>query len=240
MKRCPDCNTIFENSVDVCPSCGVTLENYVMPTPHTSSNVQTHITRATDSTANYQPTGSTYEFERIEGRNIVINGAVAEMTTQQYYQSRFTKFVRAVFSGEPYQLSHTSFVTIFRVEEHTVGSYPEQAHDIVLYGSLQNVFAVGDDVTITARRHGNRLVARNVYNHSIDSQVRIQPNIPAAVIRLLAIIIAVTLVVLLYSICTADFAALGTWLKSLIGALLPVALVVWGLWKCFKGLLGRK
>ena len=176
MKKCPECCAIFEDSIDVCPTCGEQLENYVNSSKKEEKRKQEK-PQVNDYINSRQRDNNAYVFERNIGNDVEINGSVVESSTQQYYQSKFTKIVQALFSGEPYQLSHTTFVTVFRVEEHTTRGYPERARDITLYGNMQNIFAVGDDVTVTASRKGNRYVAKNVYNHSINEDVRIQPYI---------------------------------------------------------------
>lgn len=233
MKRCPECMAFYEDNLDVCPTCGERLEPWNGGNqPHNQGGSHplhnVHGANGEDSSTN------PYVFETTSGNNIIINGAVAEVSTQQYYQSKFTKFFQALVSGEPYQLSHTSFVTIFRVEEHTSVGYPEQARDITLYGNMQNIFAAGDDVTVTARRVGNRLVARNVYNHSISSNVRIQPNIPAGVIRFFALLILVAIIIVLHALVKADYAAMGNVIVALISSALPVIITLWLLWYLIK------
>ena len=233
MKRCPECMVFFEDNLDVCPTCGERLESWNNTDQPNSRKEPIHL-HNDHGTAEENSSTNPYVFETASGNSIIINGAVAEVSTQQYYQSKFTKFFQALVSGEPYQLSHTSFVTIFRVEEHTSVGYPEQARDITLYGNVQNIFAAGDDVTVTARRTGNRLVARNVYNHSIDSDVRVQPNIPAGVIRFFAMLMLVAVIIVLHALFTADYAAMGNVIVALISSALPVIITLWILWYLVK------
>lgn len=235
MKRCPECSAVYENTLDVCPTCGEPLENYVATSNNNNGFHNRQSGRDIHQEAPPSRADSAYIFEEEQGRNIIINGSVAEANTQQYYQSRFTKIVQAIFSGEPYQLSHTSFMTIFRVEEHTTRGYPERARDITLYGNMHNVFAIGDDVTVTARRKGSRLVARNVYNHSINGNVRVQAYIPAFIIRLLAMVVALIVASIIYGIVTADYAAIGAAIVGFIVSLLPTIFVVWLIWYIIKG-----
>jgi len=257
MKRCPECNAIYEDRLDVCPTCGEPLEPYAPQTVRTPRSQQqtpeSQLPRQQNAfvppqqphygTEQNHGNNSPYEFEQRRGGNIIINGSVAEAHTQQFYQSKFTKVVQSFFSGEPYQLSHTSFVTIFRVEEHTMRGYPEHARDITIYGNMQNIFSVGDDVTVTARRKGNRLIARNVYNHSINGNVRIQPNVPAGFIRALVLLAIVLVVMAVRAVLTANYAAIGmavgsavtSLLVGLITALLPIVLGIWLLWCLIRG-----
>ena len=243
VKRCPECNAIYEDRIDVCPSCGEPLE----PLGAAQGGRQTNTARPAweEQTGNVfrgqnRNVNNAYVFEQRQGGSVVINGAVTESNTQQYYQSKFTKFFQAVFSGEPYQLSHTSFVTIFRVEEHVARGYPEQARDITLYGNMQNVFAAGDDVTVRAKQQRGRLIARSVYNHSINGNVRIQPYIPAAVIRVFALLAVLVFGAFVVGVLSADYALMGSAIVSLLVSLLPTVLVIAGVWYCIKGIFKGK
>ncbi|HCS10416.1 MAG TPA: hypothetical protein DIV40_03060 [Clostridiales bacterium] len=243
MKLCPECNVVYENNLDVCPTCGARLENFGGGHhPNSSIKNQSSFESANENTRQADNTGdnSAYIFEQHLRGGIVINGSVAEANTQQYYQSKLTKFLHAVFSGEPYQFSHTSFVTIFRVEEHTIRGYPEQARDITLYGNMQNIFAVGDDVTVTAQRKGSRLVAKRVFNHSINSNVRIQPYIPASVIRAFFLIAVTAIVSILYSLINADYSAIGSGITALISTFLPTLFIIGITWNFIKGFFKKK
>lgn len=238
MKKCPECCAIFEDSIDVCPTCGEQLENYVNSSKK-EENKKQEKPQVNDYINSRQRDNNAYVFERNIGNDVEINGSVVESSTQQYYQSKFTKIVQALFSGEPYQFSHTTFVTVFRVEEHTTRGYPERARDITLYGNMQNIFAVGDDVTVTASRKGNRYVAKNVYNHSINEDVRIQPYISAAVIRTVAIIIAALVLYVIIGLLTADYAAIGASIMNFFVSLLPLGFGIWILWYLLKGLFKK-
>lgn len=239
MKRCGECNAIYEDQYDICPTCGEKLESYTQASGGTTHrNTYSQREENSRSYANNQQNSSersSYVFEQQNGANVIINGAVVEANTQQYYQSKFTKIIQALFSGEPYQLSHTSFVTIFRVEEHTMRGYPEHARDITVYGNTQNLFAVGDDVTVEARRRGNRYVAKRIYNHSIDSNMHIQPYIPAGAIWGILIAIIALIIMLISSL-----PAIGAGIIKLIGSLMPVIVVIGIFWYVFRSFFKKK
>lgn len=239
MKQCPECNLIYEDNMDVCPNCGSVLQSFE---PQRTNNARNITINPYDSVRKgvTSVNDRTYTFESVSGRTYTINGSVAESSTQQYYQSKFTKFFHAIFSGEPYQLSHTTFVTVFRVEEQVRSGFPMNARDIVLYGEMQNLFAVGDDVTVTARRKGSRLVARRVFNHSIDSLIRVQPYIPAGVIRGFSLATLLLLGVLLYMITHIDYAALGSRIVSLIAAFVPALVGIGLIWLMIRSFFKRR
>lgn len=231
MKRCEECNAVYEDSFDICPTCGGKLDDFNQGTRRESSSAQNNYSdfnsgRVNHSETSYSQDSDSYIFEQNDGNKLIINGAIAESNTQQYYQSKFTKVLQALISGEPYQFSHTTFVTIFRVEEHTQRGYPENARDITLYGNMQNVFAVGDDVTVEVKQRGNRYIAKRIYNHTINSDVRIQPNLPAGVIRFIALAIVTLVISLVYSVATADYGSIANAFAGLISSFLPAIVVV--------------
>lgn len=241
MKRCQHCNVFYEDRFELCPTCG---ERLCQVDDRDDVGEGAAPFSHTESTGHRSDHRNSITFEETRGADVIINGAVAESSTQQYYQSKFSKFIRALFSGEPYQLSHTTLETVFRVEEHVEYGYPEQARDITLYGNAQNIFAVGDDVTVTARRVGERLIARKILNHSINSEVHVQPNIPAGVVRLFMFFAFLIVAVVIYKITAVDYAAVGSnigkALLSCLYAILPTIIGIWVFWKILKGLFSNK
>ena len=249
MKRCPECNAVYEDSYDICPTCGDVLE------PFSSGQRQSSQTYSRGEEADYErqhrderrqdnPGSAAIPIAQSQGGRIIINGAVAESNTQQYYQSAFTKFFNALFSGEPYQLSHTTFVTLFRVEEHVLRGYPEHSRDITVFGNIQNIFAVGDDVTVEAVEKGNRCVAKRIFNHTINSDVHIQPYIAAGVIRAIVFAIIALIGWIIYSIVHVDYAAVGQEVASKassgLSAILPTVAIVAGVIFCLKNIIKPK
>lgn len=239
MKWCPSCNAVYEDSFSRCPACGAQLEAM---TEQTASNANSG---DTDFSTSYQPnhqsqSNQSGHFMDGAGSRVVVNGEIADVTTQQLYQSKFTKIVRALFSGEPYQLSHTTFITIFRVEEHTNRGYPERAADFTMYGTLQNLLSPGDDVTIQAKRKRSRYIARRVYNHSTDSYVRATPNIPAGVVRMLFLLLLATIIFAIAAILSIDYSAVGRAIVSAFLSILPTLIVLWVIVSFFIGSIKRK
>ena len=249
MKKCDICNAFYDDIHNVCPTCGVQLK--------TNSESENHSVKRDDNPNNpytnksefghngwTNPTNEpAYRFITHEGATTVFNGAVSEANTQQFYQSRFTKIIRAIFSSEPYQLGHTSYVTVFRIEEHTANSYPEQAQDIVLFGGVQNILAPGDDITVRTTRRRNRYVARNIFNHSINRNVRVEGNVPAWLIRSVAFVVIVAIVtviaLLVYGISAINFTAIGDTIMGFVVSLIPTILTVGLLWYIIKAFFKR-
>lgn len=149
MKHCSHCDIDVDNSYNLCPYCGQELMHLEHEKIHDTAYWQGEAAHCATSTRPERATEIV--FEEADGHSVKINGMVVECTTQQYYQSKLTKIVQSVFHGEPYQLSHTTFVTVFRVQEHVFRGFAEQARDIIVYGNVQNVLSTGDDVTIVAK-----------------------------------------------------------------------------------------
>lgn len=241
MKRCNSCNAVYDDSYNLCPTCGVRLttlsgsEERLAQRNTQNGNTGTYSAGTTyGGNTTQQRNQPAYRFVEQDGSTVVFNGAVTEANTQQFYQSKFTKIIRAVFSSEPYQLSHTSYLTVFRVEEHSINNYPEQAQDIVLFGGIQNVLAPGDDVTVRAKRKGNRYVAKSIYNHSINSNVRLEANIPAGVVKFLFWALVLAVFWIIYSIATMNYAAIGQAIIQFITSLIPTILTIAILWYIIK------
>lgn len=235
MKRCSDCNLVFEDQLDICSSCGTLLEPMPTSYPTGQSGVLNHSSSRPQATS--APRMDTIPFDQGQGRSIVLNGAVAEISTQQYYQSRLTKWIQAILAGEPYQLSHTSFMTIVRVEQHVQRGFPEHSRDVTLHGNMQNILSPGDDVTVWARRSRGRLVARRIHDHSTDSHVRTQPQIPASVIRWLTLFAVISIALLIAAVLTADYSFVYAAIGSLLSALAPAVICILLLRYLIKGKL---
>ena len=229
MKKCNLCNTVYEDSYNLCPICGTRLVDI----PESNGNFsKSSRDNQYSGRTNYKtpPQSQTYQFEHMEGADTVFNGALVESNTQQLYQSGWTKIIRAIFSGEPYQLSHTSFITTFRLEEHTTCGYPEKAQDITLYGKLMNVLTPGDDLTVHTRLRHGQYMARNIYSHSLGRDIKIEGNIPPGVVRVVALAVVGLVIFLLHSVLTADYAAIGSGILHFLLSLLPAAVFVWLIW----------
>lgn len=232
---------MYDDSYNICPTCGVRLSAFSGNEAHPAQRNTQNVNTGTYHTGTYyggitaqQRNQPEYRFVEQDGSTVVFNGAVAEANTQQFYQSKLTKILRAVFSSEPYQLSHTSYLTVFRVEEHSINNYPEQAQDIVLFGGIQNVFAPGDDVTVRTKRKGNRYIAKSIYNHSINSNVRLEANIPAGVVKFLFWVLVLAVFWIIYSIATMNYAAIGQAIVQFIASLIPTIFAIAILWYIIK------
>jgi len=179
-----------------------------------------------------------YNFETKNCLSTVINGAVSEINTQPpFFQTRFAKWAGAVFTGEPVQFGYSSFKTVFRIEEHSLRGYPEQARDVIIYGNTDGVLAVGDDLTIKVRRSGSKYIARRIFNHSTGRKVSMQICIPALFVRVFTILLIITLIGAINALSNINYADVSA---SLLSSLLPIAIIGGIVWYAIKTLFGRK
>lgn len=238
MKKCTDCDLFFEDSIDLCPSCG---DRLTAANRSYDSGVRVPERHARPERLRAAPVQlATPEFERRSGGRFMIRGAVAESNTQQFYQSKLAKTIGAVFSGEPYQFSHTSFLTTFRVEEIVQRGFPERAHDVSLYGNMRNLLAQGDEIEIEARIKHGQLTAKRIFNHSTNSPVRMQLQVPASVLRIFWLLIMMSIAWVGWVIASADYAAIGKSIETLLLNLIPLFILIWLGWKILKLLFRGK
>lgn len=201
MRRCGVCNALCDDSYEVCVACGNPL------------------------TASEEPPEE--PFSRQDSAVTVFHGTVVQADTRQYYQSGFTKVIRALFAGEPYQLGHTSHITVVRVAQRSGGA---QAQDVVIYGGVQNILSPGDVVTVRTRRRGGRYVAAEIFSHTIDSRLRIEGNVAAGVVQTLLALAIIAIVGIVYFIANINYAAVGRSVTQFLTSLLPVGMSILAGW----------
>lgn len=224
MKFCSDCGAYFDDSTDICSFCGEKLD----PMGELPPKISIKRNEAVEDEMPVKNAEPLPDFIQQSGRTLIINGFIRDTNSQELLQSKLTKLIHAVFSGEPYQFSHTSVITTLRVEE-----YPEnnglvvRARDVMVYGSIKGQLISGDDVTISAVQKGKTLVAKRIFNHSVDSVIKTQPSVSAWLIRAFAIALILCVSLIVYGLVTADYDAIGKAITDTISSLLP-ALVLGG------------
>ena len=198
MKRCNSCGAVYDDSYDICVACGCRLSQ--------------------------ETEGQKCQFSERRGSATVFHGVVTQTQTRQYYQNGFAKVIRALFAGEPYQLGHTSNLTVVRVEERTGNGSTGQAQEVVIYGGIQSILTAGDQVTIHTRHRGNRYVATRIFNHTVNNDVRIEGNVAAGVVWTLLILALVVIGSIIGFVASINYAAVGQSVMDFIGSLLPAGL----------------
>lgn len=248
MKRCPNCNdfALYDDNVSTCPICDSNLVTYSRngSTSTTSTgtgttrtrepvrpNTETQRTNTANATQQTAP-----EFERISGLRYHYRGIITEISSHARLHTRLKKWVNAVFRGEPYQLGHTSHETIIRVEEFHNGRVAGRKRDLVYYGDVEGRFNYGDDVSITAKRRGDRYIVTNMYLNETESRVRPGPQIPAGIIAILSLILLVVAIYLIGGIIA--FITSGA-LFVLFEKAITIIIVVAVLWWIVRGLFRR-
>jgi hypothetical protein len=95
-----------------------------------------------------------------------------------------------------------------------------------MYGNYLGRIHVGDEVTVNARIYRNRRVVNSMYNHTTGSDVRPGLQLPAGLIRSIAIgIVAMVIAFFLALGILAETGVLGDWLVSLFASLLPILVI---------------
>lgn len=216
-------------------------ERIIQENDRTSSYTYQRIENETESNQRRENEqgNSAIEFERQGLVNTRFNGIVSQVSVQQNRQTAIRKIFRAIFAGETYQFGQMSYTTVFRVEEMTTNRYAERSRDVVLYGQTQSILVQGDDVTVTAKRRGNRYIAEQIYNNTTDSNVQIQHGISAGIIRLIVLVILVLLGMFIGGIATADYSMMGNVFLRIIDKFWKTIIIVGIIWYCISKLRSR-
>ena len=247
MKKCPNCNdfSLYDDNVLTCPICDSNLVTYNRngSTSTTSTGSGTTRTREAvkpntetqrQNTANAtQQTAP--EFERISGLRYHYRGIITEISSHTRLHTRLKKWVNAVFRGEPYQLGNTSHETIIRIEEFHNGRVAGRKRDLIYYGDVEGRFNHGDDVSITAKRRGDRYIVTNMYLNETESIVRPGSQIPAGIISILSLLLLVAAIYLVSGIIAfINSGALFVLLEKAITIIIVVAALWWIVHDSFK------
>lgn len=269
MKQCPQCcdMALYDDTLDVCPLCKTSLTPYIRSRTQTQREEMNFVsepktqyyTASRESSvvrpghAQSQVNGRTEnkvpQFERCEGRQHVFRGTVTEINVQTRYYNRFHKVVNTFFRGEPYQFGNTSHESVIRVEEFHNGRLASQHRDLVVYGDIEGLIQIGDDVTAWTRKRDGRYTVQRLYSDETDAFITAGPQLSAWVIAVmmgLAILFIAGLIAAIVTFIQNGgilylFSALAGLIFGLIMHFLPQLLVIGGfLWILKMFLFGRK
>lgn len=243
MKRCPNCNdfALYDDNVSTCPICDASLVAYSRKGSSSSAgddaarepirpNSDRQRSNATSSSQQSAP-----EFERISGLRYHYRGIITEINSHARLHTRLKKWLNALFRGEPYQFGNTSHETIIRVEEFRNGRIAGRKRDLVYYGDVEGRFNHGDDVSITAKRRGDRYIITNMYLNETESRVRTGPQIPASIIAILSLIILIAAIYLIGGIIGfITSGALYVLLENALSVIIVVVVLWWVLRRLFR------
>lgn len=229
MKYCPnpacDPSFFYGSTKSVCPFCHTSLSeridnDRVVRPIITPENIYINEDNVHPGEEDVRESFST----RIRG-GIRYHGRITEIEHHEVFNSKWHKIFNSLFRGEPYQFAHQTSEYTVRIEDITDG-YPDDVADVCMYGNYLGRMHVGDEITVNTKVYRNRRVAKSVYNHTTDSGVRAGLQLPAGLIRAIAIgmVTAVSLILAAIFVVIRT-GALTDWLASLFASLLPVIIV---------------
>ena len=236
MKRCsnPNCNQeyLFGEIKTICPFCGSPLvpagqrgAQQSAPQRPTGPAVIT----ARELLSVQPEPGEQPPFLRDVQGGLECRGTVVEIERHELFYSGKHKLANTLFRGEPYQFGHQVIEYTIRVEQIDPDNMARQVTDFCLYGSFLGRLHVGDEVTVRARSCGNRRIAKAIYNHTTESEVKPGMQLPAWAVRVL--LTAVLLLVLWLAVSVL-------WLFQAAG--LPALLVLVLLFFLLRKVTGRR
>lgn len=241
MKRCPNqnCDSTFmygENK-EKCPFCHSRLVDNISFANTSAVEIFT-----TDAVLmeNEMENMETTPFVNRNLTHMVCHGRITEIDHHEVFYSKWHKLFNALIRNEPYQLAHQTAEYTIRVENITDG-FPTDITDFCLYGSYLGRLQVGDEVIIRAKDRGDRRVVKSIYNQTTSSVVKPGFQIPAGIIR--GIAIAVVLLIL-FLICEIVWlfksGVVAAGMKVVVSAIMPIVIVCFGLWLIIRSVLPKR
>ena len=223
MKKCsnPNCDSSFiygDNRAE-CPFCHSSLvDNNSFPEDLVQAiHVPDEVLQEADIS---EPQSSPF----IQQRNTFMecHGRIVEIDHHEVFNSRWHKVFNALVRGEPYQFAHQTAEYTIRVEEIT-DEYPTEITDFCLYGNYLGRIQIGDEVVIKAKSCNDRRVVKSIYNNTTSSRVKPGFQIPAEIIRAVAVLGIIVLAALIsFMIWLIRSGALANAVSAAIAAISPV------------------
>lgn len=159
--------------------------------------------------------------EKQKRNQIMCKGRVTETDHHELFYSKLHKLVNSLFRGEAYQFGHQTIEYLIRVEELSDG-YSEHTADFFLYGNYMGRIYPGDEVEITASDRRGRYVVSRIYNRNINSELTPGLQLPAWVVRLMAVVFILAIVISV--ICLRNYMESN----GMVRVLSPAALIAMG------------
>lgn len=196
MKRCANCNdfALYEDSQSLCPVCGGRLETYVRSNqpPQTPSFQMPVANNPVQNNRNDVP-----QFEVRRGNTYTFRGRVTDVSSQSRSYSRFRQICNALFRGEPYQFGSTTYSrggatcyrTRIRIEEFVNDRLATEKREVVFFGDAEGRLSYGDDVTVTAKRRGDRYIVKSLYCNDTQTPIRAESQIPPVGVWIILLLI---------------------------------------------------
>ena len=252
MKRCQNCNdfALYDDNIMTCPVCDSKLITYVRKSRSTSAeeepirpnrNARTEepvrLNRNARTEEPVRPNRNTRTeesvrpntppaFETRRGGLYHYRGQIIQISSQARLHSRLKKLVNALFLGEPYQFGNTSHQTAIRIEAFHEGRISGRRRDLIFYGDVEGRIYSGDDVTITAKRRGDRYIVTRMYSNETETAVRPAPQIPNAMVWVTFLLLAMLVIGFIVS-------GLALALLKEVIIIVVTLLIVWEIIKAF-------
>lgn len=226
MKRCPNCNdfALYDDNMTSCPICDGKLVSYKRSGSSSSLNSSREPVRPNSAVQQTSDEDRNPEFETISGFRYHYRGIITEIDPHSRLHSRFKKWTNSIFRGEPYQLGNTSHDSVIRIEEFHSGRVAGRKRDLIFFGDVEGRFKIGDDVSISAKKRGDRYIVTRMYLNETESAVRPGFQIPAIVVAGLTLAVIALIIFLVSGII--NFVSSGTFIALLERAIIVIVIIV--------------
>lgn len=186
-------------------------------------------------------------FMQSNGRRARFHGIVSDMDTRTTYPTRFRKITNTVLHGEPYQFGNTARETILRLDEIQDGRLSTERRDLTIFGDPSGMIAIGDDITATAVRHGDRYIIKSLYSNETRSSISMRGQLPGILYTTMIFAVMLLVISIIYGIITfitsgglvSMFDAILAAVMSLIISFLPYIVLFFLVIFIIRKLLGR-
>jgi hypothetical protein len=174
-------------------------------------------------------------------RGMECHGRIVEIDHHEVFNSKGHKIINALIRNEPYQFAHQTVEYTIRVENIS-DEYPTGITDFCMYGSYLGRLQIGDEVIVRAKDRGDRRVVKSIYNQTTSSVVKPGIQIPAGVIRGIAVAIVLALITFIYEIVWfVKSGAAAAFITAVVVSLMPIIIICIGIWLAIKSILpGRR
>ena len=180
------------------------------------------------------------EFIQVCLGSVKCHGRIVEIDHQELFNSTKHKLFNCVFLGEPYQFPHQAVEYTIRVENITDG-FPTETTDFCMFGNYLGRLQTGDEVCIIAKQRNGRRIVKKIYNETTSSAVKPGLQIPASLIRTMAILIALLITALICgTVWLFKSGTLAAGITAVIAASMPIMIICVGLWMLVRSIFPRR
>lgn len=240
MKRCSnsDCDSsfLYGNDKVQCPFCHSRLENSVSFNAVDYWEIMTPDQILAES--NQGNENHPLFLRRFSG-GIECHGRIVEIDHHEVFNSKWHKIFNAIIRNEPYQFAHQIAEYTIRVES-IADEYPTEITDFCLYGNYLGRLQVGDEVIVRAKDYRDRRVVKSIFNQTTSSVLKPGFQIPALLFKVISVLAIVVLVILMRKVVRFIISGAAVdGLTVLVSALMPVIIVLFGIWIMIRSILKK-